>query len=120
MINLSTSAKELHHYVRLNSSFRSDLQWWSSLLAELNGISVMTNDSRTAPQAVITSDASGNWGCGAFSSDSNCFQLQWPNTRSSIHITVNKVYFRISLKGGGQMRSTKIKAGSGLSINYVI
>ena len=27
-----------------------------------------SQDPRSSPQAVITSDASGNWGCGAFSS----------------------------------------------------
>ena len=52
---------------------------------------MMTNHPRRAPEAVITSDASGNWGCGAFSSDSNWFQLQWPNTWSSIHITVQEL-----------------------------
>ena len=29
MINLSTVAKKLHHYIRLSKSFRADLSWWS-------------------------------------------------------------------------------------------
>ena len=70
MITLSTYPKELHHHVRPNAAFRSDLQWWASFLEEWNGISMMTQDPHISPQSIITSDASGNWGCGAFSSDS--------------------------------------------------
>ena len=36
-----------------------------------------------------------------------------------VGVTPNRVYFRISLKEG-QMLSTKIKGGSGLSTNYII
>ena len=36
-----------------------------------------------------------------------------------MYTCMHRVYFRISLKGG-QMLSTKIKGGSGLSTNYVI
>ncbi len=32
MITLSTSAKEMHHHIRLNKGFRSDLQWWACFL----------------------------------------------------------------------------------------
>ena len=66
MINLSTWAKELHHHLRLNASFRSDLQWWSIFLADWNGVSMMTRDPQIQPEAIVTSDASGTWGCGAF------------------------------------------------------
>ena len=34
MIDLSTHAKELHHYLRLNAAFRSDLQWWATFLVK--------------------------------------------------------------------------------------
>ena len=30
MINLSTSANELHHHIRLSRCFRSDLAWWDT------------------------------------------------------------------------------------------
>ena len=52
---------------------------------------MMSQDSRLSPQAVITSDASGNWGCGAFSSASDCFQLQWPSSWNTVHITVKEL-----------------------------
>ena len=39
------------------------------------------------PQATITSDASGSWGCGAFSATGLWFQFQWPKSWLDIHIT---------------------------------
>ena len=42
---------------------------------------------------VMTSDASGSWGCGAFNSllKAEWFQLQWPDSWSSIHITAKEM-----------------------------
>ena len=37
----------------------------------------MQANVRKHPKAVITSDASGNWGCGVFSSQACWFQLNW-------------------------------------------
>ena len=41
MINLSTVAKELHHRIRLNLGFRSDLQWWATFLPSWIGVGIM-------------------------------------------------------------------------------
>lgn len=91
IITLSTYPKELHHHVRLNAAFRSDLQWWATFLEEWNGVSMMIQDRHMSPQAIVTSDASGNWGCGAFNSDSEWFQLQWPSSWKGVHITVKEL-----------------------------
>ena len=40
------------------------------------------------PMVTLTSDASGVWGCGAFTDDGLWFQIQWPNEWHSVHITV--------------------------------
>ena len=45
---------------------------------------------RQNPQAVLVSDASGSWGCGAFWV-TRWFQLQWPATVSEYHITVKEL-----------------------------
>lgn len=89
MIDLSMQAKEMHHHLRLNADFRSDLQWWATFLVEWNGVSMMSRDPRVSQEAVITSDASGLWGCGAFNSllEAEWFQLLWPESRSSVHTT---------------------------------
>lgn len=79
MINLSTVAKKPHHHIRLSSSCRADLVWWSVLLEAWNGISVINSRSTATPSFMLTSDASGSWGCGAFSSMGEWFRFQWPN-----------------------------------------
>ena len=45
---------------------------------------------RQNPQAVLVSDASGSWGCGAFWV-TRWFQLQWPAAVSEYHITVKEL-----------------------------
>ncbi len=35
MIQLSTVAKKLHHRIRLNKGFRSDLEWWVLFFTEV-------------------------------------------------------------------------------------
>ena len=69
MIELSTVAKKLHYHIHLNKGFQSDLEWWALFLPTWNGIAVMSSVCHTQPTATVTSDASGRWGCGAFSSD---------------------------------------------------
>ena len=91
MISLSTAAKELHHQLRLNRGFRSDLQWWATFLRSWNGRSMMLAVIESPPVAVITSDASGNWGCGAFSSHGAWFQFVWPESWLQLHITVKEL-----------------------------
>lgn len=91
MIDLSTVAKQLHHHIRLTAAFRSDLQWWLTFLIKWNGVSMMQAIVQKRPEAVITSDASGNWGCGAFSSQGCWFQLQWPQQWANVHITIKEL-----------------------------
>ena len=91
MISLSTVAKELHHRLRLNRGFRSDLQWWATFLKSWNGRSMVLAVIKSPPVAVVTSDASGNWGCGAFSSHGAWFQLVWPESWLQLHITVKEL-----------------------------
>ena len=37
MIDLSCTARELHHHIRLSKSFRLDLLWWHTFLSSWNG-----------------------------------------------------------------------------------
>ena len=90
MIDLSTTACELHHHIRLNSGFRSDLEWWARFLAEWNGVQMMATLRRGPPTSVVTSDASG-WGAGAFSSAGEWFQYEWPESWATVHITVKEL-----------------------------
>ena len=69
----------------LRDNMEAERRWCLTFLTKWNGV------SQEHPEAVITSDASGNWGCGAFSSQSCWFQLQWPQQWAKVHITVKEL-----------------------------
>ena len=91
MIALTKVAKELHHRIRLNRGFRSDLQWWACFLPDWNGISMMSRHTPAVYGATVTSDASGSWGCGAYSSSGEWFQFEWPASWLDRHITIKEL-----------------------------
>ena len=76
------------HFIRLNAEVRSDLQWWSCFLESWNGRSLLPP---ALPSVTVTADASGSWGCGAFSSDHQWFQVQWPESWASVHIAAKEM-----------------------------
>ncbi len=71
--------------------FRSDVAWWATFLPAWNGTSMMRRVCKGGYVATVTSDASGNWGCGAFTSRGEWFQLQWPESWREVHITVKEL-----------------------------
>lgn len=91
MIDLSTRVRSLHHRVRLNAGFRSDLKWRNYFLPVWNGTCPMSSVVREEPQVVLMSDASGSWGCGAYTSAGGWFQLKFPDSWLEIHITVKEL-----------------------------
>ena len=63
------SATKPHHHIRLNHrTFRADLQWWETFAVHWNGVAMFPCVSE--PTVSVTSDASGAWGCGAWSGSS--------------------------------------------------
>ena len=76
MIVLAKAASKPWHHIRINASFRADLAWWIPFLRAWNGISMMSMLDDQVPGGTVTSDASGSWGCGAFS-ERKWFQLEW-------------------------------------------
>ena len=87
MIDLSTVHSHMNAILRLNREFHSDLEWWFQLAAVWNGVSILAPVKALAPDGIIVSDASGNWGCGAFH-DQKWFQLQWDQFSLPWHITI--------------------------------
>ncbi len=92
---LIDALKSAHHrpsnsFVRLNVEARSDIFWWASFIEHWNGLSMMHNLRRDNPDIIITSDASGSWGCGAYCL-SAWFQYQWPTELKDQHITVKEL-----------------------------
>ena len=91
MIDLSTVVVELHHHIRLNKGFQSNLQWWDLFLEGWNGVSMFASLARSSTAMVLTSDASGSWGCGAFESSGKWFQIPWRGSLEGVHITVKEL-----------------------------
>jgi len=90
MIDLSCPRKHIEAPIRLNREFRSDLEWWFHLAAVWNGVSILAPLKAENPDLEITSDASGTWGCGAFS-EREWFQLQWDSSLASVDISIKEL-----------------------------
>ena len=88
MIDLMKVAKLPSHHVRLTSDFKSDLQWWVSFLPGWNGRSILPQPD---PSHMVTSDASGTWGCGAVSDSGEFFQVPWPESWVYVNIAVKEM-----------------------------
>lgn len=72
LIKLSTTVKELHHHVRLNSECRKDITMWLIFLSNWNGITIFYNrDVITTNTLQLYTDASGTIGYGGY------FKGQW-------------------------------------------
>ncbi len=82
MYDLLSVAEKPHHHIRLNQNFKSDLAWWVSLLSHWEGSAMMSTSCPPPPNIIVTSDASGNWGCGAYWANW-WFQLAWPDNSAS-------------------------------------
>ena len=91
MIELSSVVQEPYHQIRLNKGFWSDLQWWSCFLPKWNGHGMMYGTIKMRLDITVMSDASESWGCGAYTSAWEWFQLRWPPSWESIHITVKEL-----------------------------
>ena len=88
MIDTMSLAKLPHHNVRLTTEFRSDLHWWASFLPLWNGRSILP---ASEPGHVLTTDASGRWGCGAVTEQGEYFQLKWPDSWAEVNIAVKEL-----------------------------
>ena len=83
---MSASVHHLDQFVRLNVEARADMEWRYRFIANWNGTA--TNDAHS--DITITSDASGNWGCGAYV-DKQWFMLPWMGPIKDLHITVKEL-----------------------------
>ena len=90
MIDLSTRAQSLEHWIRLNAEFRSDLAWWTLFVERWNGVSMLsTRFVQVQPQIRVFTDASG-WGCGGHW-DNEWFQFKWSEAWSKKSIALREL-----------------------------
>ncbi len=80
LIQLSSTVRNPYRPVRVNAAIRSDIHWWQLFLRSWNGLSMMSLHGPQHYSAMVTSDALGSWGCGAYH-DAQWFQLQWQGTQ---------------------------------------
>ena len=78
MFELLKGTSKKQHFIRLNTSFRSDLMWWNLFLESWNGISMLEDPAWKSVPFHLYTDASGSFGCGAWSEQS-WFQYSWPS-----------------------------------------
>ena len=89
MIDLLRIPKRPHHHIRLNHEFRADLWWWVVFASRWNGVALFPPLAR--PAATVTSDASGEWGCGAWT-QRDWYQFQWPTEARHQHIAFKELF----------------------------
>ena len=90
LIDLSTTVKQLEHFIRLNHDAWSDIEWWACFLESWNGISLAETVVRRQPKITVVSDASGSWGCGTFWG-SRWFQVEWDGYLPTAHIAIKEM-----------------------------
>ena len=90
LIDMSTKATRLDHFIRLNGEARADLEWWFQFIGPWNGVSLLSSLSAQAPAVTIYSNASGSWGCGAIC-QGHWFQLQWDANSEAYHISIKEL-----------------------------
>ena len=90
LIDLLAVAKKPYHHIRLTRDARSDIEWWHCFATPWNGVSMLRSQTEQKPDIIITSDASGRWGCGAFWNQ-RWFQLEWSDCLGSAHITIKEL-----------------------------
>ena len=87
MYRLAACLKQLSHFTRLTKGFRSDLRWWHLFATHWNGLSFIQG---SIPNHIITSDASGTWGCGAVF-ESQWLQLAWSREWTELDIMAKEL-----------------------------
>lgn len=106
---LKGSKRSRHSTIRLNREMRSDLLWWKTFAFSWNGASLIIH--KGSKEHVLTSDASGHWGCGAWR-EAAWFQLPWDNTTAHLNIASKELVPIIiaAVLWGGKWRGGRLTA----------
>ena len=88
IISLLSTTKQPHHHIRLNNAFCSDLTLWRIFALHWNGKGLISMVYKT--EVLLTSHASGSWGCGAWS-NSDWFQLSWDQVSQHFQVAIKEL-----------------------------
>ena len=112
MIDLLKGRRNPHHYIRLNREFKADLTWWQRFAERWNGVAFFAPPT-IKPYLELTSDASGNWGCGACMVDSmQWWQVEWLVRDTNRNITYKELFAVVVAAAvwGRQWRGRRVRA----------
>ena len=87
LINLSTQAARLHHWLHLSMEAREHIAWWKTFLEAWNH---MYMADTPAPDIIFAPDASGAWWCRA-SWGKAWLQFEWSKEWSEISIAAKQL-----------------------------
>ena len=90
VFDLLKGTPKKRQFIRLNSSFQSDLQWWHCFLDCWNGVAMMSDASAHPIDIHLFTDASGSFGCGACWG-SKWLQYPWPSEAIGLSIAVKEL-----------------------------
>ena len=82
--------RSANSFLRLNLAARSDILWWHTFTESWNGLSMMHSYRALNPEVILTSDASGSWGCGAYC-NGQWLQYQWSHLTIDYDITAKEL-----------------------------
>lgn len=77
LIKLSTTVKELHHFVHLDANCRLDLNMWLQFLREWNGVSFFHDSHFTATESLLLFTDASLLGFGGYY-NGHWFSSEWP------------------------------------------
>ena len=86
----SSYRRSAHSFIRMNTEARSDIMWWHSFIEHWNGLSMMHDSRRSSPEVILTSDALGSWGCGAYW-NTRWLQYHWSPDTADSNITIKEL-----------------------------
>ena len=85
LIDLSSSASQLHHHIRLNTSACANIWWWFEFMEDWNGSSFFIPNLCTHTQMLLVLGDVGQCGLPLW------FQYEWPDSWSSVNIAVKEL-----------------------------
>lgn len=92
MINLLRCFRNPTHPIRLNVEFHLDLNWWRRFLESWNGVNFWLYPGLShVPTVVVTSDAAGALGYGAYCSQ-EWFSGMWFEPQKPLSIAYKELF----------------------------
>ena len=90
LINLSMTATQMEHFIRLNVEAWLDIEWWFHYILPWNGKMILTSHINQPEATAVYTDASETWGCGAIWGP-HWLQLEWAGLWQDAHILTKEL-----------------------------